>query len=207
VGRRCWKCRCWDESLRGLVRIRRVKADPRRTRSRVHCLLWTEAGYGCPTVHHHSGELDRLSTPNSSLDTMEKCDRNCVQTTSDRWLGDGRNPNESPQGREYGRVRGHRHQRTQFRLSPHLRPGKATFWCGMSDQNGPISDRRWRTDHKRIEHLCRQEGLKVPQKQPKRRRLWFPRRFVRAAASGVPESRVELRPWTACEKSSLLFIR
>ena len=31
----------------------------------------------------------------------------------------------------------------------------------------------WRVNHKRIERLWRQEGLKVPQKQPKRRRLWF----------------------------------
>ncbi len=30
----------------------------------------------------------------------------------------------------------------------------------------------WRVNHKRIERLWRQEGLKVPQKQPKRRRLW-----------------------------------
>jgi len=31
----------------------------------------------------------------------------------------------------------------------------------------------WNVNHKRIERLWRQEGLKVPQKQPKRRRLWF----------------------------------
>lgn len=31
----------------------------------------------------------------------------------------------------------------------------------------------WRVNHKRIERLWRQEGLEVPQKQPKRRRLWF----------------------------------
>ena len=31
----------------------------------------------------------------------------------------------------------------------------------------------WRVNHKRIERLWRQEGLKVPQKQPKRRRLWL----------------------------------
>jgi len=30
----------------------------------------------------------------------------------------------------------------------------------------------WRVNHKRIERLWRKEGLKVPQKQPKRRRLW-----------------------------------
>ena len=33
--------------------------------------------------------------------------------------------------------------------------------------------RGWRVNHKRIERLWRQEGLKVPQKQPKRRRLWL----------------------------------
>ena len=30
----------------------------------------------------------------------------------------------------------------------------------------------WRVNHKRVERLWRQEGLKVPQKQPKRKRLW-----------------------------------
>ena len=31
----------------------------------------------------------------------------------------------------------------------------------------------WRVNHKRVERLWRQEGLEVPQKQPKRRRLWL----------------------------------
>lgn len=31
----------------------------------------------------------------------------------------------------------------------------------------------WRVNHKRIERIWRQEGLKVPKKQPKRRRLWM----------------------------------
>lgn len=31
----------------------------------------------------------------------------------------------------------------------------------------------WRVNHKRVERLWRREGLKVPQKQPRRRRLWF----------------------------------
>ncbi len=31
----------------------------------------------------------------------------------------------------------------------------------------------WRVNHKRIERLWRHEGLKVLQKQPKRRRLWL----------------------------------
>jgi len=31
----------------------------------------------------------------------------------------------------------------------------------------------WRVNHNRVERIWRQEGVKVPQKQPKRRRLWF----------------------------------
>lgn len=31
----------------------------------------------------------------------------------------------------------------------------------------------WRINHKRVERIWRQEGLKVPKRQPKRRRLWF----------------------------------
>jgi transposase InsO family protein len=31
----------------------------------------------------------------------------------------------------------------------------------------------WLVNHKRVERLWRQEGLKVPKKQPKRRRLWL----------------------------------
>jgi len=31
----------------------------------------------------------------------------------------------------------------------------------------------WRVNHKRMERLWRREGLKVPQKQPRRRRLWW----------------------------------
>ena len=30
----------------------------------------------------------------------------------------------------------------------------------------------WRVNHKRVERIWRQAGLKVPRKQPKRRRLW-----------------------------------
>jgi putative transposase len=53
---------------------------------------------------------------------------------------------------------------------------------GLATQYGRYGYRRvtkllhrrgWRVNHKRIERLWRQEGLKVPQKQPKRRRLWF----------------------------------
>jgi putative transposase len=31
----------------------------------------------------------------------------------------------------------------------------------------------WQVNHKRVERIWRQEGLKVPAKQPKRRRLWL----------------------------------
>jgi transposase InsO family protein len=53
---------------------------------------------------------------------------------------------------------------------------------GLATQYGRYGYRRvtkmlqaqgWRVNHKRIERLWRQEGLKVPQKQPKRRRLWL----------------------------------
>jgi putative transposase len=31
----------------------------------------------------------------------------------------------------------------------------------------------WKVNHKRVERIWRQQGLKIPQKQPKRRRLWL----------------------------------
>ena len=36
-----------------------------------------------------------------------------------------------------------------------------------------LRDERWRVNHKRVERIWREEGLKVPQKQPKRGRLWL----------------------------------
>ena len=38
---------------------------------------------------------------------------------------------------------------------------------------GLLCENGWKVNHKRIERLWRREGLKVPQKQPKRRRLWL----------------------------------
>ena len=38
---------------------------------------------------------------------------------------------------------------------------------------GMLRNEGWRVNHKRIERLWRREGLKVPQKQPKRRRIWL----------------------------------
>lgn len=36
-----------------------------------------------------------------------------------------------------------------------------------------LRHRGWKVNHKRIERMWRREGLKVPSKQPKRRRLWL----------------------------------
>ena len=36
-----------------------------------------------------------------------------------------------------------------------------------------LNHQGWCVNHKRIERIWRQEGLKVPQKQPKRARLWL----------------------------------
>ena len=35
------------------------------------------------------------------------------------------------------------------------------------------NEKHWRVNHKRVERIWRREGLKVPQKQPKRGRLWL----------------------------------
>ena len=36
-----------------------------------------------------------------------------------------------------------------------------------------LKNEGWRVNHKRVERIWRREGLKVPQKQPKRGRLWL----------------------------------
>jgi len=36
-----------------------------------------------------------------------------------------------------------------------------------------LRDEGWQVNHKRVERLWRREGLKVPERQPKRRRLWL----------------------------------
>jgi transposase InsO family protein len=38
---------------------------------------------------------------------------------------------------------------------------------------GLLRNEGWRVNHKRVERIWRQEGLKVPRRQPKRRRLWL----------------------------------
>ena len=54
-----------------------------------------------------------------------------------------------------------------------------TYWATRYGRYGYrrvtqlLRDAGWKVNHKRIERLWRREGLKVPQKQPKRRRLWL----------------------------------
>lgn len=38
---------------------------------------------------------------------------------------------------------------------------------------GLLKEEGWRVNHKRVERIWRREGLKVPKKQPKRKRLWL----------------------------------
>ena len=38
---------------------------------------------------------------------------------------------------------------------------------------GMLRAEGWRVNHKRVERIWRQEGLKVPKKQPKRGRIWL----------------------------------
>jgi transposase InsO family protein len=44
---------------------------------------------------------------------------------------------------------------------------------GYRTITGMLRNDGWPVNHKRIERLWRREGLKVPQKQPKRKRLWL----------------------------------
>ena len=75
--------------------------------------------------------------------------------------------------------------RSTHRRTPQVAPDEARLVKRMVDlatQYGRYGYRRitamlrregWRVNHKRIERLWRREGLKVPQRQPKRRRLWL----------------------------------
>lgn len=44
---------------------------------------------------------------------------------------------------------------------------------GYRRVTGMLRNESWRVNHKRVERLWRREGLKVPSRQPKRRRLWL----------------------------------
>ena len=75
--------------------------------------------------------------------------------------------------------------RSTQRYSPKIRDGEDRLIESMVDlatKYGRYGYRRitallqregWEVNHKRVERLWRKEGLKVPQKQPKRKRLWL----------------------------------
>lgn len=44
---------------------------------------------------------------------------------------------------------------------------------GYRQVTGLLRNEGWRVNHKRVERIWRREGLKVPKKQPPRRRLWL----------------------------------
>lgn len=49
----------------------------------------------------------------------------------------------------------------------------ACGWYGYRRITMMLREEGWHVNHKRIERLWRREGLRVPAKQPKHRRLWF----------------------------------
>ena len=51
----------------------------------------------------------------------------------------------------------------------------------------------WGVNHKRVERIWRQEGLKVPERQPKRGRLVAQRRIVHPAEAAVSGPRLVVR--------------
>ena len=77
------------------------------------------------------------------------------------------------------------HPRSTQRYRPHIRDDEAALTqeiVQLASQYGRYGYRRitallraagWRVNPKRVERIWRQEGLKVPKKQPKRGRLWL----------------------------------
>ena len=55
-----------------------------------------------------------------------------------------------------------------------------------------LRDAGWSVNHKRVERIWRREGLKVPQRQPKRGQAMAEGRLLRAAAAGAGQPRLGL---------------
>jgi len=55
-----------------------------------------------------------------------------------------------------------------------------------------LRDAGWLVNDKRVERIWRREGLKAPQKQPKRSRLWLSDGSCIRLAARAPQSRVVL---------------
>ena len=56
-------------------------------------------------------------------------------------------------------------------ISPHWPPGMIDMV--IDELRHYLNEKGWQVNHKRVERIWRQEGLKVPKKQPKRGRLWL----------------------------------
>ena len=76
----------------------------------------------------------------------------------------------------------HRNTQRRQRHVPDDEPRLVTRIVWLACEYGRYGYRRitgllhwegWRVNHKRVERIWREEGLKVPKKQPKRRRLWL----------------------------------
>ena len=76
----------------------------------------------------------------------------------------------------------------------------------------------WGVNHKRVERIWRQEGLKVPERQPKRGRLWLNEmshvvpESAEAAANAAADASARLceappKPWADLSTEVLLMLR
>jgi len=62
-----------------------------------------------------------------------------------------------------------------------------------------LQEEGWQVNHKRVERIWRREGLKVPQKQRKRGRLWLNDGIVHSVATGTQGSCLGVR---LCKRSN-----
>lgn len=57
---------------------------------------------------------------------------------------------------------------------------------------GMLNNSGWHVSHKRVERIWRREGLKVPQKQARKGRLWLNDGASRSTETGTGQSRLVL---------------
>ena len=57
---------------------------------------------------------------------------------------------------------------------------------------GMLNNSGWHVNHKRVERIWRREGLKVPQKQARKGRLWLNDGASCSTETGAPQSRLIL---------------
>ena len=89
----------------------------------------------------------------------------------------------------------HRSTQRKLRASPDDEAALTAEIIALATRYGRYGYRRitallrhagWVVNLKRVERIWRREGLKVPQKQPRRGRLWLQRRFLHTSAAGAP---------------------